>query len=435
LRNKESSNFVHVIGGDDVQKFIHLYHSHQELTENEATEVEIANHNSLVKDFEKYMASSLDVLDHKFLIYHYNIENTAHWRSIVAINPYLVIDPSKANEKDNLTGWISMDSMSYDDAEIDFGLKNGNDDTLEPESGFMTFMNYAASYLKAHQEREGEMETTWSYQPIFGEHDMIQGSKQFPQLLFNDPSVVVQQNSNDCSFGSVANPFALVSHFYQHPFLKNQCTRKGGQHSEDHCYFLPSSVSLKLFWGKLTLNPLFHGTVHDILQVLRKEFIILVDAVAELHASTVKEQDNFSKVKQVMTLVYEKPVPIIYSESEEEEFEEGSSKEKRIEDQAELEQVKLENAKLLLTMKEAAGVARMPPDISEGSELEGEDDSILNEFPPLDEDDWNKKCHQEKAQEMIHKNSNIKWWIDARQRKLKQYQKIEVRNREQMDLH
>jgi hypothetical protein len=86
-----------------------------------------------------------------------------------------------------------------------------------------------------------------SYQPNFGEHGMIQGSEQFPQLIIRDPSTVMQLNIYDCSFGSISSPFALVSQFFENSFLQNQCIKKGEENFEEHCYYLPVGCSLKVF--------------------------------------------------------------------------------------------------------------------------------------------------------------------------------------------
>jgi hypothetical protein len=55
------------------------------------------------------------------------------------------------------------------------------------------------------------------------------------------------------------------------------------------------------------LDPLSHGNIHEILQILRKELIILVDAVVELYAQ-LKNEDSFLNKQNGRTLVYEKPV-------------------------------------------------------------------------------------------------------------------------------
>jgi hypothetical protein len=80
------------------------------------------------------------------LIY-YNIDGTTQWQAIVAINLYLVLDQNMTNKTNNLTGWIAMDSCSDNATERNLGLKNGHGDTLEPENGFISFLNYAATYL------------------------------------------------------------------------------------------------------------------------------------------------------------------------------------------------------------------------------------------------------------------------------------------------
>jgi hypothetical protein len=146
--------------------------------------------------------------------------------------------------------------------------------------------------------------------------------------------------------------------------------KKGGKRSEQHCYYLPASVSLKVFWGRLTLGPLFHGDVCDILQVLRKEFIILVDAVAELYAELNKDKNNFSKVKKGRTLVYEKPV------------------EKTVPGR---DEAALEEAKLLLNVagttrpNEDAGTMRPNEDevTEESSEFSEDKEGEVNEKPIL----------------------------------------------------
>jgi hypothetical protein len=171
---------------------------------------------------ERYLESRLDIMQHKFLVFVFNV-NDNHWVTVVVVNAYLVFDRYLNDNQDitvndggvgedELPGWCVMDSLGGVNGVN--GFKPTIHKKLKKEYGVRLFLNMCASILKNRKKRKGLPSTRDEIdcdQP-FGSWDDCNGTVDFPRLDFTCDSIIKQSNASDCGLAAVANSMAFVKH-------------------------------------------------------------------------------------------------------------------------------------------------------------------------------------------------------------------------------
>jgi hypothetical protein len=156
------------------------------------------------------------------------------------VNPFLISDPflkgdvefassldddSKDDADVHLCGWCVFDSMSGNSQEKTDQWFHGTFYTqLDPSLGVRLFLNICTSYLKSRksdENNEGEADE-FKYEEPFGDYsasDVVHPEvTEIFCLDYTSPNIILQQNSNDCGFASVANAIAFVLQMKTVPF-------------------------------------------------------------------------------------------------------------------------------------------------------------------------------------------------------------------------
>jgi hypothetical protein len=245
--------------------------------------------NNCLQQLERYFDSVLDLFEKKFIVYEYNILNQ-HWQSLVSVNAGLVTHPPTAMEAE-VRGFFVLDSLAV-------VAQNKNQQLPERcdymgETGFLFFLNCAWNYHNMRGE-SGNNAFQWDYNhEPFGqvmEYCEIcdQPSCHFPQLLIGAGGIVMQHNSNDCGFGSVANSMTIVWCFKAKKFKMTDVINQGDRDADR--LVLDKTYNLNSFWssviipqGTTDLTTIFPCTASCfILNTLRKENIVLIDRLVKL---------------------------------------------------------------------------------------------------------------------------------------------------------
>jgi hypothetical protein len=228
-RNQESS-FFHILGPSITHTLSELYVTMPLVMRNKATDEDLQAHKTNFDVVIKYIDSRLDVLEQKFLVFICNVGRN-HWVSVVVVNPFLISGPFlKGDDEtadnvsdedsldDDLCGWCVFDSLrSNSEEKSDQGFHGTFHTKLDPSLGVRLFLNLCASYLKSRkceENNEGEAdEYEIDYEEPFGDFSSSkQRGDEFFRFDYTTPNIILQQNSDDCGFASVANAMAFVLH-------------------------------------------------------------------------------------------------------------------------------------------------------------------------------------------------------------------------------
>jgi hypothetical protein len=214
-----------------------------------------------------YLLREADQFQRK-LIYYVNNHGNSHWSVTVAINPIFVGNTGN----DELRGFLHMDSMS--------GNGSCTGEPITP-TAFKFFLNYAHSILVVP-----DIESVMPFQEPFGPSANFSGTVDFPQIVFNAPSIVVQGNADDVNCGlAVVTNIALSIKKWTNSQLTQSArgvTVVGNIVKLDH-YYAPSSEC-----------SLYQPSA--ICQMVRREFEVFVDRLAVLtHSRTTATADEFDR--------------------------------------------------------------------------------------------------------------------------------------------
>ena len=216
-----------------------------------------------------------------------------------------------------MCGWCVFDSLSSNSEEkSDQGFHGTFYTKFDPSLGVRLFLNICASYLKlrkSEDNNEGEAdEYEFEYEEPFGDYSSsMQVTDEFLRFDYTTPNIILQQNSYDCGFASVANAMAFVLHMRSVRFIisnlelydpseheptmspvnivtnrRRSIMEEGGmQVKTSPPYVMKDGIhSLKPFWDKLMVDAsakygkCSHSS--DVLMYMRREFIDLVDCIA-----------------------------------------------------------------------------------------------------------------------------------------------------------
>ena len=183
---------------------------------------------------QRYLDSRLDIMDHKFLVFVFNV-NSSHWVSVVVINPNLVFDRYMNNQEDpcntdggvgedEIPGWCVLDSLGGVSGTNGFKKQCGT--KLEEPYGFRLFLNMCASILKNMKLKKGQRSPSEIvYEEPFGGYNDCEGTERFPRLDFKCSSIIKQSNDYDCGLAAVANSMAFVKHLQHVKFSRSTMER------------------------------------------------------------------------------------------------------------------------------------------------------------------------------------------------------------------
>jgi hypothetical protein len=227
-RNQESS-FFHVLGPSITHTLSELYKTMPQVMRDKATDEDKKAHKTNLSAVIKYIDSRLDILEQKFLIFLCNLGHN-HWVSVVVVNPFLTSGPFLKGDDESadydlpddsdqdLCGWCLFDSLSSNDSDdkSSDGFHGTFYTTFPTSLGVRLFLNICASYLKlrkSEENYEGEAdEYEFEYEEPFGDYSSDTLNPNFIHLDYTSPNIILQQNSHDCGFASVANAIAFVLH-------------------------------------------------------------------------------------------------------------------------------------------------------------------------------------------------------------------------------
>ena len=270
---------------------------------------------------ERYFEKTLDMFERKFILFERN-DNNQHWLTLVSVNAGDIAYPHLSNAEDpNMSGYLLIDSLGAYAGELDLvrKAKDGHKweitDPYPAESGFKFFLNLAYNYHTARAKAQGEPFDFRYHEEPFGPWD-AQGTKTFPQLVFDQCGILKQENTNDCGLAAIGNAFAFVNSFKDVPFLKRDmvpyhASRKRNTH-DDYFATIPQSHRMASFWTNLLEEV---STRKDtiwaqadrqrIWKMLRWEFIILLDRLALLSCVSLDERYRvFARMKEHYRLPY-----------------------------------------------------------------------------------------------------------------------------------
>ena len=310
LRNPMAkSGFVHVIGPSITQHISMLKGCIDTVVSKNATVKEQDVYDSNLASLQQYIESRLDILQHKFLVFVFNVNND-HWVSVVVINTKLVFARylNEGNELSNthvfvdqeeIAGWCVLDSMhGVSDRN---GFKGSFDTTIKEPYGFRLFLNICASIIKDMDQKKGPGGTSeFAYVEPFGSYKECNGTEGFPRLDYKCPSIIQQSTLYDCGLAAVANSMAFVKQLQHVKFSRSTMQRV---QSNGVSFVLKEQIfSLKPFWEKLLLD--CSRTKHDtvvnstlLLKFMRTEYVEVVDFVA---SQCVTDRKCYDQVLEVL---------------------------------------------------------------------------------------------------------------------------------------
>jgi hypothetical protein len=312
MRNPMSrSGFIHVLGPAITQHISLLMEKCMDgIVSGVPTPEELLCYDMNYPYIQKYLDSRLDIMQHKFLVFVFNV-NENHWVSVVVVNPNLVFGRYLNNEEyvdnkkgcvgeDEISGWCVLDSLHGVCNEN--GLKGTLDTTLEEPYGFRLFLNMCSSILKDMKQKKGDGSTTnIAYEEPFGSYKDCDGTAQFPRFDFACSSIIKQSTTYDCGLAAVANSMAFVKQLQDVKF--SPLTMKRVQ-SKGVSFVLKEQVfSLQPFWEQVhrdcrKTKQVTTRNSTQLLKLMRDEYVEVVDKVA---CQCVTDQRCYDQVLNVLS--------------------------------------------------------------------------------------------------------------------------------------
>jgi hypothetical protein len=211
-----------------------------------------------------YINREKDLFQRRF-IFFVNNHTMRHWSVTVAIQPGLVdnVDPT------SLCGLLHMDSSPG---------KGHCTVKPDPRLGCRFFLNYAYSVLIKPKITEGALLNSVDtpstdevpFRQPFGPSMHVGATSAFPQVVFAQPSIVVQRDSVNCGLGVVINVALFLKKMLNLPLARN------GQGVVDRA----DTLVLDEFYAPI--SELKHLRPEYLCEMFRREIEVFLDRLALL---------------------------------------------------------------------------------------------------------------------------------------------------------
>jgi hypothetical protein len=233
-QEKQDKCYFHFLGPAITDTLSVLYATFDKVKSGVASDDEKCAHSTNFHAVIKYIDSNSGIMDRKFLIFICN-RSTSHWIAVIVINPWVISDPfinkgkGNVSDFDEVSGWLVLDSNhSHYKEKTQDGFQSSLHTKGCASAGVRLFLNICASYQKYECDKlEGNAgdSTLLPYKEPFGEYCVDDDEmNDFPRMYYPFPSIIQQQNSNDCGLCVIANSMAFVLHLREIPFIEGNVT-------------------------------------------------------------------------------------------------------------------------------------------------------------------------------------------------------------------